>query len=177
MKTTPPSVLLALFALCGCSTGIPTTLQPESTWSTYVNDKYGYSIQYPQGYDLWATGREGARDGATIRIGLKEYEAPAPVLDIQIEPRTPKDQFPSLPIQLSQMTASVTEVQLKGIPASIAEYRWKVTKELAFVEVYYAGVVFRFTAASGLNDFQETPWWAIITTFRFREGQVACSAC
>ena len=51
MKRVLLTILLALGIVCDCSRAKPATPQREPGWSTYVNDKYGYEIQYPAGYD------------------------------------------------------------------------------------------------------------------------------
>jgi hypothetical protein len=170
MKTLRPIVLVALCVLCGCSRAVPTTVPREPGWVTYTNAKYGYEVQYPPDYEAWPTGPEGAQDGASLRVGYKEYAALTPMLDILVAPRTPPDGFPTLGTEVADMTVSVGDVTIEGRAAKEAGYRWEANGELAFVEVYLDGVVFRFMAPAGLQDFHDTPWWEIISSFRLREG-------
>src|SRR5262245_29917348 len=53
-------------------------------WNVYTNAAYRYEIRYPDEFEVRATGREGQRDGAAIRIARKEYAAPTPVLDVYV---------------------------------------------------------------------------------------------
>ncbi len=140
--------------------------QPDSGWHTYSNGEYGYVIQYPSGYELRVTGPEGERDGATILIVRERYTALAPALYIQIEPRTPEEGFPSLGTEIVDMTVHLDDVRINDLPARRAQYRWKANDDLAFVEVLLEGVLFRFDAAPGTREFPETPWGAIVATFR-----------
>jgi hypothetical protein len=169
MKRALLTILLALCILGGCSRASPTTVPREPGWATYTNSKYGYEVQYPPGYEVRETGPEGARDGASLRVGYKEYEAPTPMLDIQVAPKTPPEGFPTLG-EWKDMTVSVSDVVVNGLAAKEAEYRWEANAELAFVEVWLDGVVFRFMASAGLQDFYDTPWWQIIASFHLREG-------
>jgi len=143
--------------------------QSMAAWNTYSNAKYGYEIQYPDGFAVWATGVEGKRDGATIRVGLKNHAAPTPVLDIRVHPKTVEGRFPSLPVDSEQLTATVSEIHLNGKPARETAYHWKANDELVFSEVYLDGVVFHFQASSNTLNFHETEWWRIISSFRLKK--------
>jgi hypothetical protein len=166
MKSLRIAMSLAVVALCGCSTTTPAPQTPRPGWHVYTDSKYGYEIQYPDGMEVLATGTDPERDGQTIRIGFKEYAALAPALHIQVEPRTPEDQFPKLGTQVSGFTVSVDDIQVNGRPARQAQYHWTENGDLAFAEIYLEGVVFFFDAAAGVRDFQDTEWWAIVSTFR-----------
>jgi len=170
MKRTLLAILLALCILCGCARARTATPPREPGWSTYTNDKYSYELQFPPGYEVGATGPEEARDGARLRVGYKEYAALTPMLDIQVAPKTPLERFPALGSAVPDMTVSVQDVVIDGLAAKEAEYRWQANDELAYVEVYLDGVVFWFAASAGLHDFHETPWWQIISSFRWRQG-------
>ncbi len=158
------SLMLMLTGACSPNGPAPQRLMPG--WHLYSNNKYGYQIEYPDGYDLWETGTEQERDGAMIRIGLHEYEAPTPVLDVEVEPRRPLEKFPTLGTQIKDRSVSIEDIVLSGLQAREADYRWTATGELEFAEIYLNGVIFRFTALSGMPDFHETEWWTIISTFR-----------
>lgn len=169
MKTFLLTISLTLVVLASCSADKSETPQLKNGWQIYTNSKYGYEIQYPDGFELWATGLESERDGARIRIAFKEYAAPAPVLDIQVEPRVPLEQFPTLGAEVPKLTVRVEDILVNGRPAKQAQYHWAEGGDLAFAEIYLEGVIFRFDAAAGTRDFQEeTQWWAIISTFRFK---------
>jgi hypothetical protein len=143
--------------------------QPIPGWHLYTNAKYDYQIQYPDGYEVWETGEEGKQDGASIRIGYKEYQAPVPVLDVKIEPRTRAATFPTLGMQVPDMTVKLDDVTLDGAPGRRAVYRWSQNGELAYVQVYVQGVLFEFMSEAGaIGDFDQTKWWDIISTFRFK---------
>jgi hypothetical protein len=137
---------------------------------TYSNDAYGYEIQYPEAFDLWPTGPEGKRDGASIRIAIKDHQAPAPVLDIRISPRTPESEFSGTISPSIDLTAESEAVSINGVPAKEWNFFWKSNGEIAFVEIYLDGVVFQFAAGSGLTDFHTSQWWNIVSTFRFKMG-------
>ena len=159
--------MFALFAaaLCGCSLRAAPRVHPE--WQLYSNSKYGYQIEYPAGYDLWETGLEGERDGASIRIGLHEYEAITPALDIKIVADNSASHYPPSGIQLPDLNVSTEELVLNGSPAKETEYRWKANGSLAFVDIEMKGVLFQFMAGPQTPDLHQTDWWAIIQTFRF----------
>ncbi|OHB75798.1 MAG: hypothetical protein A2Z34_07145 [Planctomycetes bacterium RBG_16_59_8] len=167
MKSACFAMAMILVVLCSCSPAAPPTLRSESGRHIYTNSKHGYEIRYPEGFDLWATGAEQERDGATIRVAFKDYAAPLPVLDIQVSPRTAREKFPSVDAQPNGMTVSAADVQVNGISGRQAQYRWTASGDLAFVEIYLEGVIFRFYTSTDIPDFQKTEWWAIISTFRF----------
>lgn len=165
MKTRFPLWIIGILILCACSQAKPPTLQYDSGWYTYRNYKYGYEIRYPEGFDLWETGEAGSRDGANIRVAIKEFAAPAPVLDISLRPdKSLRDLSPTID---DFFTVSAGDVEINGMPGERIEYRWKSTGELAFIEFYLDRVLFRFDAGPDPGDFYATPWWDIISTFRF----------
>jgi hypothetical protein len=169
MRVWQAAMLAALVALVACSSVTGATRPEEPGWHVYRNSQYGYEIRYPDGYDLWATGIQGERDGSAFRIGLKEYQAPVPVLDVKIRPRTAAGQLPTLGMQVPDMDVNVRDVLVNGVAAREAQYRWKDSRDLGFVEVHMRGAVFEFTASAGTTDFHKTEWWAIISTFRFTD--------
>jgi hypothetical protein len=155
-------IMCAPALLCACA---PASLRYEAGEYIYHNRRYDYEIRYPDGFDLWATGPEGRRDGRSIRIALKDHAAPTPVLDIQVYPRAPA---PSPPpgYQLVDLTVAVAEVVVAGRSGEQVEYRWKESGDLAFFEVYLDGVYFTFQAGPGVRDIRDTAWWKIISSFR-----------
>jgi hypothetical protein len=158
-------VLMNFMILSGFFAG--KAMAQQAKWNTYSNQKHGYEIKYPEGFDLWPTGPEGKRDGASIRIALKEHQALTPVLDVQINPRTSKEQFLKKIMKPKDMTLEIKSMMINGSEAKQAEFRWEVNKEIAFVHIHLNGVVFRFAAASGLKNFSDSQWWQIISKFRF----------
>jgi hypothetical protein len=125
-------------------------------------------IQYPDGFAVWATGVEGERDGASLRVAFKDYAAPVPVLDIQVHPKTAKDKFPTLGSEPKGLTVSILDVYLNGVAGKEADYHWTSTGELAFSDIDLDGVViFHFASGSGMKDLHGTQWWEIICSFRF----------
>jgi hypothetical protein len=166
MKRLLVAALLLLLFLPGCSAAQPAHATPQPGWILYANEKYGYEIQYPDGCDLWPTGPEGERDGASIRIGVKDRQAPVPVLDIQVEPRTPEAEFADAFVQSSDLRFESETVLIGKKPAKELTLYWKSNNEIAFVIIYLKGVVFQFSAEAGLQDFHASPWWEIISTFR-----------
>ncbi len=135
-------------------------------WSRYKNISYGYEIYYPDKYDLWPTGPEGRRDGFSIRIAYKDYEAPVPVLDIQISPKVTRDEFEVSYGQLDDMDLTSSRRQIDSREGIQKEYRWKSNGETSLVAIYLDGMVFNFMAGSGIANFQETEWWMIVSSFR-----------
>ncbi len=170
MKCLAIAISLAATILCACAPAVRTTVQAAPGWTLYRNSKYGYEIQYPEGYDLWETGPENARDGASIRIGLKEYQALAPMLYVQIEPRSEAADFPNLPASSADLRIEMSDVAVNGVAAKQAAYYWTQNGNLAFVQINMQGVLFRFSAGPGASRFHNTPWWAIISTFRVTAG-------
>ncbi len=137
-------------------------------WQLYYNPEYGYQIEYPAGYDLWDTGPEGARDGATIRISLHEYQAITPALDVHVAPDTTSGRFPPLGMQPQELTTELEDISLNGVTASEVRYLWKATGDLAYVDIDLDGVLFVFMAGPSMTgEFHESEWYAIISTFRF----------
>jgi hypothetical protein len=168
MKSIHWATLAGLLILSACTTPKPATIRYDSGWYIYRNEKYGYEIRYPDGFDAWATGLETERDGASIRIGLKEFEAPAPILDIQVHPRASMQETRPTP---QEMITNITDVEINGVPGTQSDYYWKANGELFMVEVYLEGVLFRFHPGAGLHDFHATRWWEIISTFRFLNAE------
>lgn len=161
-------LLLAMVSSLGaaCSPEGSTTVRGESGWWVYRNAEYGYQISYPEEYDLWPTGPEGQRDGASIRIVRKNYAAAVPALDVVIDP---EDSLREMVAETEpvDMTVEVTDVDFGGRPGKQLELRWKANGELAFVELSLDGVTFVFDAAPGLVEFEGTVWWEIVSSFRF----------
>jgi hypothetical protein len=58
-------------------------------------------------------------------------------------------------------------VEINGVPGERIESRWTSNGELAFIEINLEGVSFWFDAGPDPGDFYATPWWDIISTFRF----------
>ena len=165
MKMLCAVLVMAAGALLGCAPNRATTPQPG--WHLYHNSKYGYEIQYPDGYGLWETGLEGQSDGQSIRIGWEEYQALTPMLDVQVEPRLAPGDFASLPARPEDLRVEVDDIQVNGLTAKLAQYYWKETGDLAFAQVSLRGVAFRFSASPSMRELRGTPWWSIISTFRF----------
>lgn len=161
------SILLACGSL-SCTTDATTT-RDVSGWSIYRNAKYGYQIAYPDGYVLWETGREGERDGRSIRIGLKDYAALTPVLEVQVHPERSLYER-SAGGELRDMQVEVMDIDLAGLPARQVEFRFKTTGDLAFVEIHRDDALFLFHAAAGLREFEGTVWWKIVSTFQLQRG-------
>ncbi len=161
------SAILALAVLlsgCGPKPSVP--VHPD--WHLYQNDKYGYRIEYPDGYDLWETGLEGEQDGASIRIVQHEYQAITPALDVHLTPSAAGERYPPLGIQPQDLSTELQDIFLNGMAASEVQYRWKATGDLALVEIDLDGVLFVFMAGPSMSaDFHESAWYAIISTFRF----------
>ena len=165
MKRTLTATLLACGSL-GCASQ-RTTPPAEPGWSIYRNAKYGYEIAYPDGYEVRPARREGERDARRIRIGLKEYAAPTPVLDIELDPA---DSFYELGRRktLKDMRLEVVDLELGGRPARQVVFRWVSTDEIAFVEIHQEGALLRFQAPPGLEKFEGTVWWKIAFSFERR---------
>jgi hypothetical protein len=165
MKSSLPLWIIGILILCACGRAKPPTLQYDSGWYTYRNHKYGYEIRYPDGFDLWETGEARSRDGANIRVAIKEFAAPALVLDISVESNVPlKEVSPSTD---DFFTVSSDPVEINGLPGERIKYHWKSNGELAFIEIHVDRASFRFDAGPDPGDFYATPWWQIISTFRF----------
>ncbi|MGE5072084.1 MAG: hypothetical protein ACM3MF_01535 [Anaerolineae bacterium] len=167
MKVLRAVLLLVTITISACAPLPPATSPVNPGWHVHSNSRYGYEIRYPDRYDAWETGPEGERDGATFRVGLKEYQAPVPVLDVRVHPRMPAEQFPAIGMRINGMDAELRSVLVNGMAAREVQYRWAATHDLARVEVYVRGVVFEFMPSAGTTDFHQTEWWAIISTFRF----------
>ncbi len=159
------AIALVMVALGGHAAATPPTQQPNPGWRSYSNSMYGYTIRYPDGFELRLTGAEGERDGATILIVREEYSAIAPSLSVLIAPRTDPEDFPTLGTDVPDLSVSTDDIRVRGLPARRAQYRWKADGALAFEEILLEGVLFRFDAAPGTHDLPEE-WWAIVSTFR-----------
>ncbi|MGH7587122.1 MAG: DUF3224 domain-containing protein [Gemmatimonadota bacterium] len=144
---------------------VPQTVGDTLDWHTYTNNRYGYEIRHPDGFDLWPTGPEGERDGATLRIARKEYAAPAPVLDIDV--RYGEAHPEPAPAASPGMDVAIVDHRINGVDARQITYRWESNGEIAFLEVHRSGVLFRFQAGVDFFDIRDTIWWEIISTFRF----------
>ena len=135
-------------------------------WRTYRNAKYGYEIRYSEEFEVWPTGPAGERDGRTIRVGLKEHAAPAPVLDIQMQ--APAPTLESLAdLELRDMDIIAGDAEINGVPAREITYRWKSSGDVALVELSFRDVLMVFHAHSAVGDVHKTVWWKVISTFRF----------
>lgn len=166
MKKRLLALALASSFGAACAPEGSSTVRGESGWWVYSNARYGYQISYPEEYDLWPTGPEGQRDGATIRIARKNYAAPVPVLDVVIDPGESLRES-VVGVELVDMTAEVIDVNLGGKPGKQLALRWKANGELALVELSLDGVLFVFDPAPGLDEFEGTLWWEIASSFRF----------
>ena len=134
-------------------------------WNVYANAKYGYEIRYPHEFEALPTGREGQRDGASIRIKLKEYEAPAPVLDIYVGEASNARR--SLPTDgAAGMDVLAVDVTVGNLRARQTTYRWKSNRDIALIEIRNPDFVFVFQPGAGISDFQTTVWYEVIQTFR-----------
>lgn len=163
-------VVVAIAALLqGCSSA-PTQVPVTPGWHLYRNIKYGYEIQYPDGYEVRETGLEEERDGASIRIALYEYAALTPCLDVQVGAEAQAGTFPPFGMQPKDLEVSITDVTVGGRAAKEAAYRWKANGDLAFVFVELEGANFTFMAAPHTADLHATEWWSILSTFRFTDG-------
>jgi hypothetical protein len=163
-------VLLLLLGISAPALGAehgPEAVANTSDWHTYKNTKYGYEIRYPDGFELWATGREGQRDGGRIRIALKERTAPTPVLDIYVRYDVTTNPEHMLEAEPPSMAVAFEDTEIYGEPTRQLTYRWKESGHIALLEVRRPGVLFRFHPSPGLLDIRNTPWAKIISTFRF----------
>ncbi len=167
-KQLPLILMLTVLVFTGCAKEENAQTTHNSGWYTYRNNEYQYEIQYPDGFDLWPTGPEGERDGKAIRIGLFEYAAPTPVLDIQIRPTKSWEDAP-IGAEINDMIVTIDDVDVNGLAGKQVEYRWESSEELLIVELYLDDVLFNFQARSGSDtyDFQDTEWWEIVNTFHF----------
>jgi hypothetical protein len=157
-------LLLSAYASgCGQVSAEETT---TADWQVYRNEQYGYEIRYPDGYELWPTGPEGRRDGASVRIAVKEHSAPAPVLDVHVGAAAAKFGLPEDEV-VPDMEAVVDEVEINGLAVRVVSWRWKENREIVFVDVFAPQVLLQFHAAPGLSSMRETVWWEIVGTFRF----------
>jgi hypothetical protein len=165
MKRAPFILALGFLVFCGCAEKEP--YRPG--WHVYRNEKYQYEIQYPEGYDLWETGPEGERDGATIRIAPKDFAAPIPALGVHVYPQiSVQERLEELSaLEQSDIVTSVGDVEVNGLSGKQIAYRWQSNGELLMVELFLGDVYFRYEASAGTEDLQGTPWWEIISTFRF----------
>ena len=159
---------LVLLLLSGCAPGCGHGSAEEPTtagWQVYRNEQHGYEIRYPDGYELWPTGPKGRRDGASVRIALKEHAAPAPVLDVHVGAAAAKYGLPE-DEGSSDMEAVADEIEINGLAARVVSWRWKENQEIVFVNVSTPEVLFQFHAAPGLSSMRDTVWWEIVSTFR-----------
>jgi hypothetical protein len=163
-------MFLVLVAAQGCSSLAASATTPKPGWTLYSNAAYGYEIQYPDGFVLYPTGPEERRDGASIRIAIKDHQAPVPVLDIRVSPRTPESEFPDAYVLSPDLTSKSATVTIGGAQAEELTLRWKRNDEIAFVEIFLDGVIFQLAAEPGMTDFRASEWWNIISTFRFTAG-------
>jgi hypothetical protein len=151
--------------IVSCSKASEMKKYDELGWNKYSNAKYGYEIYYPNDCALWPTGTEPERDGATIRIALKDHEALVPFLDVSIEPRVSTEEFLKSWNEIKDMTLERSEVVIDGISAIIIEYRWKINGNIAYINILRDGITFSFHAGGGISNFEETKWWEIINSF------------
>ncbi len=158
------TVLAATLGACGPTRNAP--VHPD--WHLYRNSQYGYQIEYPDGYDLWETGLQGERDGASISISLHEYQALGPALSVVISPKTASRPISPMGILPQDVSMQQRDIVLNGLNAHEVQYRWKATGDLAFVDIDLDGVLFEFLAGPSMtSDLHETQWYEIISTFRF----------
>jgi len=163
-------LLSALLLLAGCAPACGQVSAEEATttgWQVYRNEQYGYEIRYPHGYESWPTGPEGRRDGASVRIAVKEHSAPAPVLDVHVGAAAAKFGLPESDEVPPDMETVADEVEINGLAARVVSWRWKENQEIVFVDVSAPQVLFLFHAAPGLSSMRDTVWWEIVGTFRF----------
>jgi hypothetical protein len=153
--------------ISGCASHSDKDQYDQKRWLKYTNNEYGYEIYYPENFDFWPTGPENRRDGSTIRIAYKDHEAPAPVLDITIDPKTSPAEFENKWGNIKDMKMKSSQIQIGGETGTQIEYRWNSTNEISFVIIYLEGIVFTFHAGSGMQKFQGTDWWSIISSYRF----------
>jgi len=140
----------------------------SSAWNVYSNARYKYEIRYPPEFDIWPTGVQEKLDGGSIRVALKEYAAPAPVLDIYVGANAAgASRLPETGTR--DMDVDAHDIEVAGAPARQVTYRWKENGEIAFVQMSGKEVVFLFRANAGLHDIRDTVWWRIIQAFRFLE--------
>ena len=158
-------VVTALWILAS-SLGQELSQVPDvADWQTYRNPSYGYEIRYPDGFEVWPTGSPGQRDGRSIRVGRSEYAAPVPVLDVYLEPELPCEEY-SLSLDGPDVDMTAADVAINGVRARQVTYLWKSNSEIAFVNLCIRDTLFQFQAPPGLQDFHESVWWTIISTFR-----------
>jgi hypothetical protein len=141
---------------------------PDSTWHTYVNAKYGYSIRYPDGYELCPTGWNGETDGATIRIAVRYSSAYGNLLDVVVCPGAPMEAG-APPGQTETTITRVRDERLDGAPIRVEETRWKKDGSLGWARIYREGAVFDYLGGNGVSDIQDTVWWQIVSSFTFIE--------
>jgi hypothetical protein len=155
MKSFAPLLLLLFLSFdAGADDG--------ANWQVYRNSTYRYEIRYPVDFELRPTGPEGERDGATIRIGRKNYAAPRPILDIDVTGGKP-----DAPVQAADMTAMVDTVDIGGVPAHRRILRWKESGEIAYVVIGIREAKLVFAANGGLKSGLDAPWDAIVGSFRW----------
>jgi hypothetical protein len=138
-----------------------------SEWQVHRSETFGYEIRYPPGFEVWLTGREGERDEGTIRIGLREFAAPAPVLDISVGSRM-RTGLPAIPPTLDVVERRVV---INGAGFRELTYRWQENDDVAFVELRHPRALMIFDAPAGTRDIHGTVWWSIMSTFRFLNGR------
>jgi hypothetical protein len=134
-------VLIAscVLILSGCNlVKAPSPFAPKG-WSRYKNNPYGYELYYPDKYESWPTGPENQRDGSSVRIAYKDYEAPVPVLDIQINPKVTRKEFEERYGQIEDMDLTSSEVQIDNTEGIQKVYRWKSNGEVSLVAIYLEG--------------------------------------
>ena len=134
-----------------------------SEWQVHRSEKFGYEIRYPQGFEAWLTGREGERDGGAIRIGLKEFAAAAPMLDVSVGTRMARGLPPNPP----QLNTLERDAVINGVRFREITYRWKANGEIAFVELRHSTALLVFHAPAGTQNLHGTVWSAIMSTFTF----------
>jgi peptidoglycan LD-endopeptidase LytH len=133
-------------------------------WQQYTNEKYGYSLRYPLGFEVFATGASGVRDGRTLRIGRRDYSAPAPILDLDlsalssghrawIESRHPAYSVKSQPTKIN------------GLAGTLREIRHEPGGELAWVIVDLGRANMILSVSTELQDYRSSEWWQIVSSF------------
>ncbi len=137
----------------------------QEGWRVYVNERYGYEIRYPDTHDLWPTGPEGERDGRSIRVAIKEFQAPRPILDLRVFP--PPDMPEGKEAPGPDLARDDEPVIIGGIAGRLLTYRWKKTGAVSLVRVVLPGAMFTYQPPVGARDVRGSVWWKIIESFRW----------
>lgn len=166
-------VILDLFLLVsfvsGCvAAGRISDARTDSTWHTYSNARYNYTMLYPDGYEVYPTGSDSTRDGRTFRIVVKERSASLEYVNVQVYPRVAFETTPP-PASTAHADVEIQRVRINGLSARQVNVREKATGQLAEVLLYRDGVRFNYQAGVEVRDFRGTMWWRIVSSFSFGE--------